>query len=362
MLYYIGIVYSVVSYTIIKGSETMTKHVRITSILASAISQLYTICLLALGVATAMTSVTGTDIGGWLFYVDYVYSDLATSMGISTLTFIILFNLSPVAVLEILAIVLTNSKKVSVRRAMAVTITLILMACSVLWCIVAYVSSTPMQALWICVLLCLPAFFMLILCCIMLVGGSKVATVAVEASEDAEQSADMTTDNAVEQEQCATTEQETVNTAPQEEQSVQQSVAVSDNAEEPVSDNEVHSDITSELEVAVECADSQQLDIPATEPTVIEEHVDTLPAEQQEPTDVQTDTVSMPTVDVPYQPVELRTTADVVSSVYGTIDNDAPPTSAMLAKLDKLSQYRDMGIITTAEYDKLCSSVLADVD
>ncbi len=81
-----------------------------------------------------------------------------------------------------------------------------------------------------------------------------------------------------------------------------------------------------------------------------------VPAEQTVEPDVQ----QQPVLNIPYQPMDTMSTVEILSSIYGEIDTTAPIHNEVLVKIDKLVQYRKLGLITADECDMLSSNILRE--
>lgn len=99
-----------------------------------------------------------------------------------------------------------------------------------------------------------------------------------------------------------------------------------------------------------EGTEAQSAEVQIVEPTL-----DTEVDPQEEP--AESDTIEL---NIPYQPRDTMSTVEILSSIYGEIDTTAPIHNEVLVKIDKLVQYRKLGLITADECDMLSSNILRE--
>lgn len=330
----------------------MTKKIKVVSILSSIVSQLYTFALLALGVALVVSSMAQATLSGWLADIDVFYTVLASYVGFSKIICVAITTLFPAVVIEIASLVQAYSPRVAVDNAMLTLTVVFMMLCTALFgymMVSLYVTATAVISIAIA---CVPVLLQIIVLAVLASLGKKhlasLAVVQDSQSQQCDSTEEVEESEAVAQD---ATEQETTESSTEQEAEVDEHTecdTVEQTTEVIVEQTEV--DTAEVMQKVVEAEDVDSLE---------DIDQDTLISPADDSSYISTEQHSH---DVPYQPQELQSTSDILVSVYGQIDTNAPVNNKVLAKLDKLATYRDLGLITVDEYDKLSASVLHDIE
>ncbi len=286
----------------------MTKKIKIVSILSSIISHLYALVVGGMGVALLISNFAGAEMLAVLAEIDGCYTALGSAIGIEAWIIILVTTLVPALLIEIFTYVQTFSLDAKVDETMLVLIAIIMALCSALWVwFVLTVLGATMYSV-----ICIGAIVLVVLLQVLF------TVLLFVCAKPLHQQADSAVSSPVEE------QAETEEVVREEEEQVSQD-AVEQKPEEVV-------------EETVESVESE--DTVEAEPAVTQEEA------------------VQPAIDIPYQSQETMSTVELLSSVYGKVDTDAPISNEVLAKIDKLIQYRTQGIISADECDMLCSGIL----